>query len=170
MKRGKMKQYGFARLASAILAGVVFLSPATAPAQQSLPTIDLKKTATCGCCAAWADRMKSAGFSVRREDMTTGELMQFKMKHGIRSNFACHTARIAGYTIEGHVPEREIRRLLRERPDAIGLSVPGMPLGSPGMDFGDSTEAYDVFLVHKDGGTVVFAHYPATEKRSRTTK
>ncbi len=103
--------------------------------------------------------METAGFVVRSEDMTTGGLMQFKMKHGIRSNFACHTARIAGYTIEGHVPEREIRRLLREKPDAIGLSVPGMPLGSPGMDFGNSKEAYDVFLVSSDGTTIPYAHY-----------
>ncbi len=137
----------------------VSIGPTSGIAQQS--TIELKKTASCSCCSVWGDRMKSAGFTVRRQDMTTGELIQFKMKHGIRSNFACHTALIGGYTIEGHVPAREIRRLLREQPDAIGLSVPGMPLGSPGMDLGNSAQAYDVLLVRKDGSTVVYAHYPA---------
>ncbi len=137
----------------------VFFTPLAAAAQQS--TIELKKTPTCGCCSAWGDRMQSAGFAVHREDMTTGQLMKFKMKHGIRGNFACHTARIEGYTIEGHVPEREIRRLLQERPDAIGLSVPGMPLGSPGMDFGKAKEAYDVLLIRKDGSAAVYSHYPA---------
>jgi hypothetical protein len=138
---------------------VALLMPLAASAQQS--TIELKKTATCGCCAAWADRMQAAGFAVEREDMSMGQLMQFKMKHGIRENFACHTAAIGGYTVEGHVPVREIRRLLQERPDAIGLSVPGMPLGSPGMDFGETTEAYDVLLIRKNGSAEVYAHYPA---------
>ena len=148
-------------LGSAIIMMVAIIAfmPLAASAQQS--TIELKKTATCGCCSAWADRMQAAGFEVKREDMSMGQLMQFKMKHGIRKNFACHTARIGGYTIEGHVPEREIRRLLQERPDAIGLSVPGMPLGSPGLDFGESTEAYDVLLIRKDGSAEVYAHYPA---------
>ena len=146
-----------------IMVAAIAIAPTVATAQQSQPTIELKKTRSCGCCAAWGKRMQSAGFVVRSEDMTTGGLMQFKMKHGIRSNFACHTARIAGYTIEGHVPEREIRRLLHEKPDAIGLSVPGMPLGSPGMDFGKSTDAYDVFLVRKDASTIPYAHYPAKE-------
>ena len=141
------------------MAGLFF--SANANAQQS--TIELKKTATCGCCSAWADRMQSAGFLVRRDNMATGQLMRFKIKHGIRSNFSCHTARIGGYTIEGHVPEREIRRLLRERPDAIGLSVPGMPLGSPGMDFGSDKEAYNVLLIRKDGSTTIYATYTANE-------
>lgn len=85
--------------------------------------------------------------------------MQFKMKHGMRSSFACHTARIRGYPIEGHVSSREIRRLLRERPDAIGLTVPGMPIGSPSIDFGSVKEAYDVLLIGKDGSTTVYANY-----------
>lgn len=141
------------------LCAVVLMMPTVAMAQQS--TIELKKTETCGCCSAWADRMESAGFKVRRENLSMDRLTQFKMKHGIRSNFACHTARIGGYTIEGHVPQREIRRLLRERPEAIGLSVPGMPLGSPGMESGETREAYNVLLIRKDGSTAVYAAYPA---------
>lgn len=144
-----------------LLSAMLLVMSTTAMAEKT--TIELKKTAMCGCCSAWADRMQSAGFVVRRDDMTTGQLMQFKMKHGVRSNFACHTARIGGYTIEGHVPSREIRRLLRERPDAIGLSVPGMPIGSPGMDFGSKKKAYDVLLIGKDGSTTIYAKYSASK-------
>ena len=87
--------------------------------------------------------------------------MRFKVDNGIDAKLAsCHTAKVGGYTIEGHVPAQEIRRLLRERPDAIGLSVPGMPLGSPGMDSGDDRESFDVLLVRRDGSTEVFASYP----------
>ncbi len=146
-------------MAAAMSGAALLLVPVAAGAEPL--TIELKKTESCSCCSAWADRMRAAGFVVRREDLTMGQLMRFKLKHGIRSNFACHTARIGGYTIEGHVPEREIRRLLRERPDAIGLSVPGMPIGSPGMDYGSTREAYDVLLVRKDGSTAVYARYPA---------
>ena len=74
---------------------------------------------------------------------------------------SCHTGRIAGYVIEGHVPAADIRRLLVERPDAIGLSVPGMPIGSPGMGPEDQREAYDVILIGRDGAANVFASYPA---------
>ena len=92
--------------------------------------------------------------------MAAGQLTQFKVKHGITPDLAsCHTARVAGYTIEGHVPVREINRLLAEKPDAIGLTVPGMPLGSPGMDYGSEKEPYDVLLIKKDGTTSVFAKY-----------
>lgn len=90
-----------------------------------------------------------------------GQLMRFKLDNGIDAKKAsCHTGKIGGYTIEGHVPAQDIRRLLRTRPDAIGLSVPGMPLGSPGMDFGDDRQSYDVLLVRRDGATEVFASYP----------
>lgn len=140
------------------LAALFACAPFAASAQQ--PMIELKKTPTCGCCAVWGERMQSAGFTVQHQDMSSGQLMQFKLKHGIRSDFACHTARVGGYTIEGHVPAREIRRLLAERPDAVGLAVPGMPIGSPGMDFDHTAEAYDVLLVRNDGRTEVFAHYP----------
>lgn len=99
--------------------------------------------------------------------MTMGNLTQFKLKNGIGPKTAsCHTARIENYTIEGHVPAREIRRLLTERPDAIGLSVPGMPLGSPGMDFGDDREAFDVLLIRHDGSTETFASYPGSNKKT----
>ena len=93
--------------------------------------MNVKKSASCGCCQIWIDYLKKSGFKVKTENMFMGQLMKFKLANGIKPEHAsCHTGRIAGYTIEGHVPTKEINRLLRERPDAIGLSVPGMPIGS----------------------------------------
>lgn len=127
-------------------------------------TIDVKKTATCGCCQAWIEHLEAAGFRVKAENQIMSQLAEFKRKHGVSPRYAsCHTGRIAGYTIEGHVPAREIERLLKERPDAVGLSVPGMPIGSPGMEAGDHRDAYSVLLIKKDGTSEVFASYAAKE-------
>jgi len=124
--------------------------------------IDVKKTASCGCCIGWIKHLEGAGYKVRPENLPMSLLTQFKLKHGITSKLAsCHTGRVAGYTIEGHVPVREIKRLLAEKPDAIGLSVPEMPTGSPGMEYGTQRDAYDVLLIKKDGTAEVFAHYTA---------
>jgi len=126
------------------------------------PKVLVTKTATCGCCSAWVAHLKAAGYQVSAKNVSYGILSKFKTKQGIKPNLAsCHTATISGYTIEGHVPAREIRRLLEEKPDAIGLTVPGMPVGSPGMEVGNSRDAYDVLLIRRDGTTEVFAHYPA---------
>lgn len=145
-----------------ILACVLVILAGAATAEPL--TVDVKKTATCGCCQAWVDHLKSSGFKVKTENMAMGRLMQFKNRHGIAAKHAsCHTGRLAGYTIEGHVPAREIERLLKERPDAVGLSVPGMPIGSPGMEVGDQRDAYDVLLIKKDGSSEVFATYTARE-------
>ena len=124
--------------------------------------VDVKKTATCGCCQAWVDHLKKSGMQVTTENMATGTLARFKRKHGVKPAYqACHTGRVAGYTIEGHVPAKEIASLLKQRPDAIGLSVPGMPMGSPGMEYGTERDAYDVLLLKKDASTEVFASYKA---------
>jgi len=123
-------------------------------------SVAVAKTASCGCCSAWVTHMRSAGFEVAAENMAMGQLMRFKTTHGIRPEHAsCHTARVGGYTIEGHVPAGDVVRLLKERPDAVGLTVPGMPIGSPGMEVGDRRDAYEVLLVLKDGGTRVFSSY-----------
>jgi len=138
---------------------VLTAAPAHA-ADQS--TIQVKKTASCGCCGAWVKHLRQSGFKVATEDMTTGGLMRFKLDHGISPKLAaCHTGRVMGYTIEGHVPAKDVTRLLKERPDAVGLTVPGMPIGSPGMEVGERREKYDVLLIKKDGTTEVFATYGA---------
>lgn len=125
-------------------------------------TMEVFKSATCGCCKDWITHVEEAGFVVTSRDLEQDQLARLKRMAGVPDDLAgCHTARIGGYVIEGHVPAADIRRLLRMRPDAIGLSVPGMPFGSPGMGPEDQREAYDVVLIRRDGRAEVFASYPA---------
>jgi len=141
---------------------LVIMSLSSAPVLAEPAGMDVRKTAGCGCCVAWIGQMKQSGYAVRSQNMAFGDLTRFKKTHGIGEKQAsCHTARIAGYTIEGHVPIREIRRLLKEKPDAIGLAVPGMPVGSPGMEDGTTRDAFNVLLIRKNGMTEVYARYPA---------
>lgn len=129
---------------------------------QDLETIEVFKTAACGCCHDWIVHLKDAGFAVTAQDLEYDALADLKQMAGVPEGLvSCHTGRIAGYVIEGHVPAADIRRLLVERPAAIGLSVPGMPFGSPGMGPEDQREAYDVILIGRDGATMVFESYPA---------
>jgi hypothetical protein len=138
------------------------LSCSGALARADAQVIHVRKSATCACCEKWVDHLRQAGFDVTTENMAAGALMHFKLEHGLTPQLmSCHTARVAGYTIEGHVPAREIARLLQDRPDAIGLTVPDMPIGSPGMESGDRRDAYDVLLIKKDGATTVYASYTA---------
>lgn len=136
-------------------------APAVASAAKS-PEISVLKDAGCGCCSAWIDILEADGFAVSAQDVPRNTLMQAKINLGVPPELAsCHTAQIDGYVIEGHVPARDIRRLLVERPDARGLSVPGMPFGSPGMGPESRREAYDVVLILNDGSAQVFTSYPA---------
>ena len=129
---------------------------------QDPETIEVFKTATCGCCQDWIAHLQNSGFAVAAQDLEHEALVEMKQTAGVPDALmSCHTGRIAGYVIECHVPAADIRRLLVERPEAIGLSVPGMPKGSPGMGPEDQREAYDVILIGKDGATKVFASYPA---------
>lgn len=124
-------------------------------------TITVLKTSGCGCCLAWIKRLEEAGYRVEAKNVAMGDLMQTKLKAGLKVELtSCHTGQVGGYVVEGHVPVREIRRLLDERLEAAGLTGPGMPLGSPGMEAGGDKEPYDVLLVRKDGSTEVFARYP----------
>ena len=126
------------------------------------PAMQVLKDPGCGCCEAWVRILRDEGFDVSVEHMTPGLIMRRKIALGVPDGMAgCHTGLIAGYAIEGHVPVADIRRLLDERPDAVGLSVPGMPYGSPGMGPEDEREAYDVFLIGRDGETEAFSTYEA---------
>ncbi|MFN3273580.1 MAG: DUF411 domain-containing protein [Paracoccus sp. (in: a-proteobacteria)] len=116
----------------------------------------------CECCMQWTAYLKESGFDVTSEQRFGTLLMQHKIDMGVPMSLtSCHTGTIDGYFLEGHVPVADIRRLLTEKPDALGLTVPGMPFGSPGMGPESRREAYDVLLVHKDGSSDVFNHYPA---------
>lgn len=132
----------------------------TTPAAEAGQTVSVLKTSGCGCCLSWIKHLERAGFAVTARNLAMGDLMRAKLDAGLKADLAgCHTARIDGYVVEGHVPVREIRRLLAERPEAIGLAVPGMPLGATGMET-DKGEPYQVFLVRKNDSTEVFARYP----------
>lgn len=151
---------------SVFLATPVFVTPAhatmeAAPATEAAPAIEVWKSPTCGCCGKWADYLAANGFVVTAKNTTRGMLERIKRQVGIGPKLAsCHTALVDGYAIEGHVPAEDIKRLLSERPEAIGLTVPDMPLGSPGMEQADgTTEPYDVLLVKKDGSVKVFAKH-----------
>ncbi|MBL8882645.1 MAG: DUF411 domain-containing protein [Hyphomicrobium sp.] len=125
-------------------------------------SLEMLTTGGCACCHAWARHLREAGHEVAVKELAMGQLIKMKLDAGIPTALmACHTARVEGYLIEGHVPEREVRRLLDERPKALGLVVPGMPVGSPGMEAGNKREPYEVLLLKKDGSTEIFARYDA---------
>lgn len=137
-----------------LLAGLA----APAWAAQPLPVVDVYKSPTCGCCNKWIDHLKANGFQVRAHD--TDDVVSHKYRLGVPPGHgSCHTAEVGGYMVEGHVPAREIKRLLKERPQARGLVVPAMPIGSPGMEMGDHKDLYDVLLVDRRGGTRTYARY-----------
>lgn len=121
------------------------------------PTVVVNKTPTCGCCGVWVKHLQAAGFAVQVNDMEN--LAPIKERVGVPFGMgSCHTAEVGGYFVEGHVPADDIKRLLREKPEAKGLTVPGMPAGSPGMEVPSGrVDRYDVLLVGKDGKTSVFA-------------
>ena len=145
-----------------LTAGGLILGMATmATAQEVTPVIDVLKEASCGCCGGWVERMQEAGFTLNVRNVSGDELYAAKEASGFSDDlWACHTASVAGYTIEGHVPARELARLLDERPAALGIATPGMPTGSPGMEYGDEREAFDVVLVGLDRSQQVYASYP----------
>lgn len=126
--------------------------------QAAGPAIVVYKTRTCGCCGKWVDHLKAKGFKPEvREVPSTAEA---RKQNNVPDNLAsCHTAVVNGYAIEGHVPAEDIHRLLKQKPKAKGLAVPGMPNGSPGMETG-RRDAYSVLLFKADGTTSVFQKYP----------
>lgn len=133
-----------------------------APVWTAGPSIQVVKNPNCGCCLAWIATLDAEGYMITQLNVDQGELSRFKAINGVPEAMAsCHTAIVDGYVIEGHVPVADIRRLLSERPDVVGLAVPGMPYGSPGMGPESEREAYDVMLISQDGSVSVFNHYDA---------
>lgn len=129
-----------------------------AAAEQQLPALLVYKTATCGCCGGWVEHMRQAGYAVDARDLPGNvELMQVKMDAGVPAELSsCHTTLVDGYVIEGHVPADQVRRLLAERPNVVGIAAPGMPAGSPGMDVPNSPP-YEIIAWSHDGTRSVFA-------------
>ena len=130
------------------------------PALAAEGSIEVWKSATCKCCINWVKHLEANGFAVSVNAADPSMLDRIKRQSGIGEELAsCHTAKIGTYVIEGHVPAPDIKRLVAEQPDALGLTVPGMPVGSPGMEQGAETEPYDVLLIKKDGTTEIFARH-----------
>jgi hypothetical protein len=140
-------------------AGLSPLAPWSAAIAKPL-RIEVWKSATCGCCKDWIAYLEKDGFQVISHDTGNAAV---RARMGLPNRYgSCHTAAIDGYLVEGHVPAREIRRLLRERPAALGIAVPEMPIGSPGMDgpaYGNRREPYAVLLVARDGSATVYQQY-----------
>jgi hypothetical protein len=117
------------------------------------------KTPTCGCCGAWVQHLTDAGLNART--VNQNDLTKTREKLGAPADLrSCHIAVADGYVVEGHVPADAITKLLTERPDAVGIFVPGMPLGSPGMEGPYGSQAYNVILLRRDGSREIFASYP----------
>ena len=128
---------------------------------QAAQVSEVYKTPTCGCCHDWVAHLEQNGFTVNAHDVPN--TTPYRTRFGVPKELAsCHTGVIDGYVLEGHVPATEIKRLLAERPKARGLSVPGMPVGTPGMEVeGTRRDAHDVILFADDGSRKVYRHYPA---------
>lgn len=155
-----MRIFSRARLSVLVLcfASLVLV---TSSALADTTTVQVYKTPTCGCCTKWVDHLREAGFTVAVTELST--LDALKAMNGVPANLAsCHTAIVEGYVIEGHVPASDVKKLLKERPAVAGLAVPGMPMGSPGMEHPDPSrhEAYDVVSFGAEGEKLFSSHKP----------
>ena len=144
--------------------GALPLAALAASPNPTRPLIEVWKTASCGCCKDWVKHVQSAGFEVKAHDVSDDAKRKKRQQLGLPEAYgSCHTALVSGYVLEGHVPARDINRLLKERPVALGLAVPAMPVGSPGMDgpeYGGRRDKYAVLLVQRSGGQSVYQQYP----------
>ena len=127
-------------------------------AQAGLPSVTAYRNPGCGCCEKWSGLMKDAGFAITMED--DANLADRKASLGVPADIAgCHTAIIGQYVIEGHVPPADVIKFLNEKPDALGLAVPGMPAESPGMEMGGPADKYDVLLFTKNGKSLIYTSH-----------
>lgn len=118
-------------------------------------TMTVYKSPSCGCCSDWIDIMKTKGFKI--DVIETNEVNNIKQKAGLQAGqTSCHTAFVDGYVVEGHVDYSAVKKMLVEKPNILGITVPGMPIGSPGMEQGNTKQAYNILYVNKDGSTGVY--------------
>jgi len=140
------------------LMSLLVLSSATQVMAVEPPTVEVYKTLSCGCCGFWVEHMQQSGFKVNVHNVR--DVTPVRENSGVPDAMAsCHTALVGGYSIEGHVPAADIKRLLRDRPKATGIAVPGMVQGSPGMEQGGRKDPYNVILFSKGGRSFVFAQH-----------
>ncbi len=165
-----LSRRAFFNLAGTALGGAALTAAGVrlleAQQQPALPPMTIYKSASCGCCKQWVDHARANGFTVRIVD--TEDLNSVKREMGIPAALAsCHTVVVGSYLVEGHVPASDVKRLLRDRPRVRGLAVPGMPIGSPGMEQGPVSgyERYDVIAFEQSGATRVFASHGPPARR-----
>lgn len=153
-------QAALAAAATIAVPGLAHAAPPDTSAAKATgaTAVEVWKDPSCGCCQDWVDHLQTNGFQVTVHDTGNAAV---RSRLGLPQALgSCHTALVGGYLVEGHVPAADVRRLLREKPRALGLAVPGMPVGSPGMDgaiYGGRKDPYDVLLVARDGSTTVFS-------------
>ncbi len=148
-----MKRFSLA----VIVVAVAVVTSLSLAAQSQGDTVTVYKDPTCGCCAKWVEHLQKQGFATKTNEVANVDQIK-SQNHVPRQVRSCHTALVGGYVIEGHVPAADIQRLLKERPaGVIGLAVPGMPIGSPGMEVGSRVQPYNVLAFDKEGRTRVFA-------------
>ena len=141
------------------LSATLALAPIVSLAESSGPLVQVYKSSTCGCCSKWVEHMRTAGFEVEASNVP--DVGVYKQEYGVPHALgSCHTAIVDGYIVEGHVPADDVTKMLRQKPEIKGIAVPGMPMGSPGME-GPNAVVYDVIAFDADGNTSVFAtHTP----------
>lgn len=143
---------------SKFLATVLLTLAALGAGAEPLPEVVMHKDPNCGCCGKWAEHLEASGFKVIT--VPERDMQAVKTRLGVPQRLrSCHTAKVGNYVIEGHVPASAIKRLLREKPAVAGLSVPGMPAGSPGMEVPGKKDAYDVVSFDKAGRSAVYASH-----------
>lgn len=145
------------KMFAVVVGALSFAGSSVAYAEKSAGNITVFKSPTCGCCGKWEEHLHKNGFKVTSKP--TEDMSVIKQKNNIASDVAsCHTAVVAGYVIEGHVPASTIKRLLKEKPKNVrGLAVPNMPLGSPGMEAPGDHPKYEVLALTKDGKNFVYS-------------
>lgn len=150
-------------LALLLSAGLIWAKGKTkvAPVNKEAPVdIVVNRSPTCSCCAKWVEHLQSNNFKVK--DIVTDDVQAIKDKHGVSKELAsCHTALVNGYIVEGHVPAADIKKMLKAKPDIIGITVPQMPSGTPGMEMGGRKDPYQVISFYKNNKQQVFSDYPA---------
>jgi len=145
----------------ALIVTALFISNLHAETQKPVD-ITVYRSASCGCCGKWLEHLKANNFNIT--DKVMDDVLPIKQSHGVTENLAsCHTAIVSDYVIEGHVPATDIMKLLNSKPKVIGLAVPGMVNGSPGMEMGEHKDAYEVVSFHKDHKTAIFSSYEASK-------
>ncbi len=158
--------FRFPYLCGLLIALCLFIGGNNAIASNNLQAADTPneltvfRSPTCGCCEDWLDYIKAEGFQIK-DDNVTENMDAIKQAHGVSAGLdSCHTALIDGYVIEGHVPASDVRQLLTSRPNVIGITAPGMPMGSPGMEMGDRADSYTVYAFTAQNKVIPFANHP----------